>query len=232
MWKIKHFFDGEYGCEENASGMQMILVTLVDEQGNEKTETMPDAWLTKNHLEIGSEWPDYSKVVLETVDLLLKKAAMEDMQDIYENLWCHPESSRYMLWEVTESIEAAKERIRKTVDFQKVHKYTFLVYEKATNKAIGFAGMKEIEPGVYEDTGVALGPEYTGKGYGTQILNAFIREAKASGAHKFVASCRKQNLPSHNLQMKCGFTFSHEENRVDPRDNSPYVLEFNELNLK
>ena len=46
------------------------------------------------------------------------------------------------------------------------------------SKAIGFAGMKEIEPGVFEDTGIAVGPDYVGKGYGTEILSAFIEEAR------------------------------------------------------
>ena len=91
--------------------------------------------------------------------------------------------------------------------------------------------MKEVEPGVYEDTGVALGPEYVGKGYGTQVLNALVEEARRVGARRFIASCRKANLASHNLQLTCGFVFTHEEERVDPRDGQPYVLEFSEKQL-
>ena len=134
-----------------------------------------------------------------------------------------------MLWEVTRSEKDALERLKKTMVFQKYNKYAFFIYEKSSGKAIGFAGMKEIEKGVYEDTGIAFGPDFFGKGYGTQVLQALMEEAHANGAYKFVASCRKQNIASHKLQMRCGFSFSHEEERVDPRDGQPYVLVFNEF---
>ena len=174
---------------------------------------------------------DFSVLSLETADLTLKKPIFEDWKDIYHNLWRHSESARHMLWEVVESEQAAMERMRRTIDFQKRNKYAFLIYEKKTNRAIGFAGMKEVEPGVYEDTGVALGPEYVGKGYGTQVLNALVEEARRVGARRFIASCRKANIASHNLQVRCGFVFSCEKERIDPRDGQPYVLEFSEKRL-
>ena len=174
---------------------------------------------------------DFSVLSLETADLTLKKPIFEDWKDIYHNLWRHSESARHMLWEVVESEQAAMERMRRTIDFQKRNKYAFLIYEKKTNRAIGFAGMKEVELGVYEDTGVALGPEYVGKGYGTQVLNALVEEARRVGARRFIASCRKANIASHNLQVRCGFVFSCEKERIDPRDGQPYVLEFSEKRL-
>jgi RimJ/RimL family protein N-acetyltransferase len=184
--------------------------------------------LTKNGLDVGSIWPDYGDLVLETSDLLLKKAQFSDWKDIYEALWQHEESARYMTWNVTHSEEEAMARMERTILFQKMEKYVFTVYEKATSRAIGFAGMTEVEPGVFEETGVALGPSYVGKGYGTQVLTALLDEAKACGGRKFIASCRTENLPSHRLQKKCGFLFSHFEDRIDPRTHQPYVVEVNE----
>ena len=174
---------------------------------------------------------DFRDFFLETADLILKKPIFEDWKDIYHNLWRHAESAGYMLWEAVESEQAARERMERTIEYQKRNKYAFLIYEKKTNRAIGFAGMKEVEPGVYEETGVALGPEYVGKGYGTQVLNALVEEARRVGARRFIASCRKANIASHNLQLKCGFVFTHEEERIDPRDGQPYVLEFSEKRL-
>ncbi len=187
--------------------------------------------IVNSHLEKLSEMPDYSSFAIETQNLILKKTSESDLDEIYHNLWCHKESARYMLWDVTETLEDVKERLIKSIDFQQFHKYAFFIYEKSSGKAIGFAGMKEIEPGVFEDTGIAVGPEYVGKGYGTEVLSAFIEEARKCGAHKFVASCRTQNLASHNLMMKCGLSFSHNEDRTDPRDGSQYILEFNEISL-
>lgn len=229
MWIIKHIFDGDYGCEESNYKELMVSVTLIDGSGNEKRELVADNWLRDNNLDIGSEWPDYSDYSLETDDLILKKAKCEDCDDIYNNLWRHPESARYMLWKVTLSKEDALDRMRRTIEFQKTHKYAFFIYEKKSGKAIGFAGMKEVSPGVFEDTGIALGPDYVHEGYGTQVLDALVRAAKDDGALRFITSCRQQNIASHNLQMKCGFSFSHYENRIDPRDESTYILEFNEM---
>lgn len=48
------------------------------------------------------------------------------------------------------------------------------MYEKSSGQAIGFAGMEEMEPGVYEDMGIALGPDFVGRGYGKQIVNAMV----------------------------------------------------------
>ncbi len=57
-WKIKHIFDGDYGCEERLPGEELkVLVTLVNGSGDEKQITVEDAWLTENGLDEGSEWP-------------------------------------------------------------------------------------------------------------------------------------------------------------------------------
>ena len=175
---------------------------------------------------------DFSNVSLETQDLIMKKARQEDWRDMYRNLWSHEESARYMLWEVTTSEEEAVERMKRTISFEQKEKYTLLVYEKSTGKAIGFAGMREIEPGVFEEMGIAIGPAFTGRGYGRQILNALMDEAfSRCGAHKFIAACRQQNLPSHYLQMSCGFKFSHSEEKVDPRSGEKYIMEYNEKTI-
>lgn len=170
--------------------------------------------------------------MLETKDLIIKKGEFSDWKDMYYNLWRHSESARYMLWNVTTSEEAAKARMERTIAFEESHEYEWLVYEKASNQAIGFAGMIEIEENVYEDTGIAIGPEFVRRGYGKQILNALTDYARDElGATKFVVSCRTKNIASHNLQMSCGFQFSHYEGRVDPRNGEEYTLEFNYKDL-
>ena len=58
MWKIKHIFDGDYGCEERLPGEgPKVSVTLVNESGEEKQVTVEDAWLIENGLDVGSKWP-------------------------------------------------------------------------------------------------------------------------------------------------------------------------------
>lgn len=58
MWRIKHIFDGEYGCEEySGAGNGMVSLTLQDETGKEKYALANDNWLRSRGLEEGSVWP-------------------------------------------------------------------------------------------------------------------------------------------------------------------------------
>ena len=130
-----------------------------------------------------------------------------------------------MLWAVTQSEAEAKERMERTIAFQQNH-HAWLVIEKENGEAIGFAGLRE-EAGVCEDTGIAVGPGYVGRGYGREILNELVRIAKEElGAHAFVASCRSENEASRKMILGCGFRFTHTELRVDKRNGEEYTLEF------
>lgn len=165
--------------------------------------------------------------LLQTQDLIIKKGEQKDWKDMYYNLWRHSESAKYMLWNVTTSEEDAQDRMARTVKFEETHPYCWLVYEKASGQAIGFAGMEEIEPGVFEDMGVALGPDFVGKGYGKQIINAMADYAKINlGAHKMLLSYREGNVASKRLQEACGFSYSHSVDKDDPRTGEMYVLHY------
>ena len=101
------------------------------------------------------------------------------------------------------------------------------VVDKATGQAIGWAGMEQRSDGVWGETGVAIGPAFIGKGYGKQILNCLTDYARDHlGAKRFMACCRKENTVSRRLQLNCGFSFSHTEEAIHPRDHIPYTLEY------
>ncbi|MDD6504894.1 MAG: hypothetical protein PUF45_05600 [Lachnospiraceae bacterium] len=58
MWKIKHIFDGDYGCEgRGPDDKPMVSVTLVNEHQETMLVSVEDDWLTENHLDVGSQWP-------------------------------------------------------------------------------------------------------------------------------------------------------------------------------
>lgn len=170
---------------------------------------------------------EVDRPVLETKDLWLRKARQEDWYDMYHNLWSHSESAKYMFWNVTTSDEAAQDRMRRTVAFEKTNDWTWLVYEKKSDQAIGFAGMEKLEEDVYGETGIAIGPAFTRKGYGKQILNVLTDYARdAFGAKAFIASCRTANTASHQLQLSCGFQFFRQEESTDPKTGEPYTREY------
>ncbi len=66
---------------------------------------------------------------LETKDLILKKAIMEDVYDMYHNIWSEEESAKYMLWTPAKSMEEAKERMSKTIaSFVRLSLFLFTSY--------------------------------------------------------------------------------------------------------
>lgn len=164
-----------------------------------------------------------------TKDLVLKKAEFEDYFAIWQNLWRHESAARYMLWAPTLTEEAAMDRMHRTLAHQAKNKHTYFVYEKATGTPIGFAGMMQIAPDAWEDTGVALGPDYQRRGYGSQIL-ACLKELAflEPGCKRFVCSCRAENEASRRTLLKGGLQYTHSEPRTDPRNGSAYTLEFYE----
>lgn len=168
----------------------------------------------------------------ETRDLLLRHPEFHHWQSMYRNVWSRPETARYMLWDVTDSEAAAKERMERSIRWQNRNPTCWFVYEKATGEAIGFAGMVEAAPGVWEDTGIALGPDFTGRGYGKQVLNALTDYARTQlRGKKFICTCRTENSPSRSMILACGFRYTHREDRTDPRNGQPYILEFYEKQL-
>ena len=162
--------------------------------------------------------------MIETESLILDKAKFSDWKEMYRNVWSQPESARYMAWSITTSEEAAKIRIVKTIAFQKEHD-TYVVYEKSSGKAIGFAGVEKLEPCMYEEAGICLGPNYVGKGFGRQILQGLIQYCKEQfGAKEFIYSTRDENTASNRLAKSFGFLLISSAAKIDSKDGHSYNL--------
>ncbi len=164
--------------------------------------------------------------ILETPRLLLRKAVPEDTESLYLSLWSRPEAARYMLWQPTATWEEAQCRMSRTIAYQREH-LAWAVCEKATGRAIGFAGITPLSPVVYEDTGLALSPNCWRQGYGREVLKALVTCCfDRLGGSALICSCRRENVASRQLQLSCGFRYTHSEERTDPRDGAFYVVEF------
>lgn len=162
--------------------------------------------------------------MIETESLILDKAKFSDWKEMYRNVWSQPESAKYMAWDITTSEEDAKIRIMKTIAFQKEHD-TYLVYERSSGKAIGFAGVEQIEPYIYQEAGICLGPDHVGRGFGKQILQGLIRYCKERfGAKEFIYSTRAENIASDRLARSFGFTRISSVPKIDNKDGHRYDL--------
>ena len=161
---------------------------------------------------------------METKDLILRKAEFEDWKPMYHNVWSRAETAKYMAWRITDSEEAAKERIQRTIAYQSTHD-AWVVCEKKNRMPIGFAGVKAVKAHIYEDTGIAFGPEWVRKGYGKQVLSLLMEYCASLGGEMFIYSTRKDNAASKALAVSCGFLYRCSGKRVDLINGEPYELE-------
>ena len=141
---------------------------------------------------------------METERLLLRKARPEDRASIYRNLWSRPESFRHTFWQPSPDEASSYDRILRTIAFQESHDSYFVV-EKETGEVIGFAGVSQVGESLWEEGGICLGPEYTGRGFGKEILASLTEYCRDRGAKEFLYRAREENVPSRRLALSSGF---------------------------
>lgn len=162
--------------------------------------------------------------MIETKDLYLDKAKFSDWEAMYCNVWSRPESAKYMFWNATTSEADARLRMQRTIEFQKNHD-TYLVYEKASGQAIGWAGVEQAGPRVCQEAGICLGPAFVRRGYGTQILQALLDHSReVYGAEEFRCFSRADNEATRALVQKLGFRLVSARWEASCRDGSPVQI--------
>ena len=167
-----------------------------------------------------------------TNNLILRKAKLNDLDEIFNNVWKHKELAKYMLWKPNKTIEEAKDRLERTLNYQKDHD-AFFITLKETGEVIGFAGVFEKEKGIYEDTGLCISGKCHRKGYGRETIRAL--EKLIFDYHKgkrFIYSCQKPNIPSKKLAISLGFIYSHSLPQIRDYDNYHYICEYYNLDKK
>ena len=175
---------------------------------SEVQETLK-AWFRKHGYSLDATFG----YIIETEDLQLRQAEFADWKPMYENVWRHESAARYMTWDVTRSEGEARDRIERTIRYQQNGGLSFIV--TLDGEPIGFAGVMETAPGIFEDTGGCLGPDFQRKGYGKQMLSALERLVFNLGAEKFIVAHHRDNLPSKKVILSRGFRYTHSEERDD-----------------
>ena len=163
--------------------------------------------------------------ILETKNLILRKAKASDLESIHNNVWSQDILAEKMLWVPTHDIEQSQERLNRTIAYQSTH-FAYFICLKETNEAIGFAGIIEVEKDIYEDTGFCIAKEYQGKGYGKEMLSCLLKLVfEDLKGQKFLYSCFSTNEASRNLCLSQGFKYVDSVNKIREHDKLEYVSE-------
>lgn len=163
-----------------------------------------------------------SKDRIETEHLILRKARPDDLDKIWKNVWSDESIAKYMLWIPTKTREEAEERMNRTIHYQGIIP-AFFTCLKETDEPIGFAGIKEIEEGVYEDCGACFMPLHQRKGYGKEMIAALTRLAFDEFHAKEVRfGCFEENIPSKSLIESMGFKYVNTVPEVREKDGYKY----------
>lgn len=164
--------------------------------------------------------------MIETKDLILRQGSADDWQDLYRNLWNREEVFRYMFKIPCPSEEHAAARTAAYAVMQEEVKTEFFVCEKASEQAIGIAGIKELKPGKWTITDIAIGPDFQSKGYGKQIVTALLNLAFELGATEVAYDCFTQNVASKRLALSCGFAYSYSEEAELMKNGEKVILDY------
>ena len=164
--------------------------------------------------------------MIQTQDLILRRGVPEDWEELYRNLWSREEVFRYMFKNPCPSEEHAMARTGAYAVMQEEVKTEFFVCEKASGQAIGIAGIKELKPGTWTVTDIAIGPDFQGKGYGRQIVTALLELAFELGATEASYNCFTQNTASKQLALSCGFAYSHSEEAELMKNGEKVILDY------
>ena len=160
---------------------------------------------------------------IETDRLILRKARLDDLDDIYNKVWSKSELAKYMLWETTKSMEDAKIRMKKTIEYQSKNNAYFIAL-KESDKVIGFCGFKEIEKDVYEDIGLCIALEYQGLGYAKEVVRKLVDIVfNELNGKRFIYGCFRENEKSKNVCVKLGFKYLKSEDKIRDYDNYKYI---------
>lgn len=169
---------------------------------------------------------DHMIKYVEHNHIALRKARIDDLESIYQNVWSSKQIAKFLFWKESGSIEEAKERLLRTINFQS-HHHGFVVVLKNTDEVIGITGIYEYEPFKYMESGLCLGEKYQGYGYGKEMLEMLLYLAfEVFKASTFIYACITENLKSKHLCLKYGFEYHESKEEIRKWDNQKFTIDY------
>ena len=148
---------------------------------------------------------------IKTEHLTITTFSPDMAQTVYENSQ-DDDTRRFVPDEVYNSVEEAREAIEFLMSRYESTDGPF-VYPVITNnegKNIGYVQLCKLDEGTWE-IGYHIAKNFTGKGYATEAVKAFLSDmAKKLNIKEVYGICLAENLASVRVLEKCGFTQIYE----------------------
>ncbi|MBR5961665.1 MAG: GNAT family N-acetyltransferase [Clostridia bacterium] len=143
---------------------------------------------------------------IETERLIITEFTPDMAQAVHENS-LDEDNRRFVPDEVFETVEEAME----TIEFlmgqygRSDGPLVYPVLTKTGAENIGYVQMAPLGNGIWE-IGYHIAKQYTGNGYATEAVNAFLPViAGLIGIDKVHGVCLSENIASKHVLKKCGF---------------------------
>ena len=145
-------------------------------------------------------------MIIETERLIITEFTMDMAKVVQENS-VDEDNKKYVPDEVWESVEEVEETLEFLISqygsFEGPLVYPIIV--KETNSNIGYVQLVPIEEGYWE-VGYHIAKKYTGNGYATEAVKAFLPIiSKEANLKEVYGICLAANKASIAVMQKCGF---------------------------
>ena len=141
---------------------------------------------------------------LETERLNLRKFVIDDAEMMYENWATDIETVKHLEWDIHSSLEETKEYLENVVSKYEKGKLNWAIEEKDTKKVIGNISVFNVD--LKNNTceiGYAIGSNWHGKGYGTEVLKTVLNYLKnEKGFYMIISECSSENPASKRIMEK------------------------------
>ena len=154
------------------------------------------------------------KETIETKRLLLRKFRIEDADEMFSNWANDSEVTKYMTWEPHLNVEVTKNILSLWInEYENPKTYRYAITIKETGELIGSIDVVDFVNGCPE-IGYCLSRKHWNKGLMTEACKAFISYLLNEGFSKIVIEAEVNNIGSNRVIEKCGFKYTHQEERL------------------
>lgn len=147
------------------------------------------------------------KLTLETKRLILRPFSVDDAETMYLSWATDPEVTKFLTWEMHESVEETRELLVRWVEeYEKPERLNFAITLKASDELIGNISVVGYLGGVNGTPaiGYCISRKHWNNGYTTEACRELLSYLFSKGYSAVRIDAVKENIASQKVIGKCG----------------------------